>query len=255
MTGISLITRYWLHIDPAFTTLAINIPLVIIGYRYLGKKALIYTVYGTVSLSIFIWLWQRLPFSIDIHHDLFIAGILAGVLGGIGSGIVYRFGGTTGGADIVARILEKKQGVAMGRTLLMLDCIVLTASLSYVDLRRMMYTLLASYVFSKIVNFTLEGAYTARGVIIMSNEYEKITKDIMDILERGVSHLQATGAYSNETRQAIYCVVSPSELMTLKHIVAKYDEKAFVSVLTVNEVFGEGFSYAIPKKRIFKLKK
>lgn len=107
VTGISLITRYWLHIDPAFTTLAINIPLVIIGYRYLGKKALIYTVYGTVSLSIFIWLWQRLPFSIDIHHDLFIAGILAGVLGGIGSGIVYRFGGTTGGADIVARILEK----------------------------------------------------------------------------------------------------------------------------------------------------
>lgn len=242
VTGISLITRYWLHIDPAFTTLAINIPLIVIGYKYLGKKALIYTVYGTVSLSIFIWLWQRLPFAIDIHHDLFIAGILAGVLGGIGSGIVYRFGGTTGGADIVARILEKKQGIAMGRTLLVLDCIVLTASLSYVDIRRMMYTLLASYVFSKIVNFTLEGAYTARGVIIMSNEYEKITKDIMDILERGVSHLQATGAYSNEPRQAIYCVVSPSELMALKHIVAKYDEKAFVSVLTVNEVFGEGLS-------------
>lgn len=255
VTGISLITRYWLHIDPAFTTLAINIPLVVIGYRYLGKKALIYTVYGTVSLSIFIWLWQRLPFSINIHHDLFIAGILAGVLGGIGSGIVYRFGGTTGGADIVARILEKKQGIAMGRTLLILDCIVLTASLSYLDIRRMMYTLLASYVFSKIVTFTLEGAYTARGVIIISNQYEQITKDIMDILERGVSHLQATGAYSNETRPAIYCVVSPSELMTLKHIVAKYDEKAFVSVLTVNEVFGEGFSYSIPKKRIFKLKK
>lgn len=255
VTGISLITRYWLHIDPAFTTLAINIPLVVIGYRYLGKKALIYTVYGTVSLSIFIWLWQRLPFSINIHHDLFIAGILAGVLGGIGSGIVYRFGGTTGGADIVARILEKKQGIAMGRTLLILDCIVLTASLSYLDIRRMMYTLLASYVFSKIVTFTLEGAYTARGVIIISNQYEQITKDIMDILERGVSHLQATGAYSNETRPAIYCVVSPSELMTLKHIVAKHDEKAFVSVLTVNEVFGEGFSYSIPKKRIFKLKK
>ena len=114
VTGITLIVRYWLHIDPAYTTLALNIPLILIGWRYLGKRALIYTIYGTGILSAWIWVWQRLDFQLNIHHDMFIAGILAGLIGGLGSGIVYRFNGTTGGSDVVARIFEKERGVAMG---------------------------------------------------------------------------------------------------------------------------------------------
>lgn len=93
VTGITLIIRYWLHIDPALSTILINIPLIIIGYRYLGKKALVYTVYGTLALSFWIWFWQRFYIPINIHNDLFIAGILAGIFGGVGSGIVYKFGG------------------------------------------------------------------------------------------------------------------------------------------------------------------
>ena len=253
VTGITLILRYWFNIDPAISTLVLNIPLVIIGYRYLGKTALTYTIFGIGSLSFFIWLWQQTPISINIDHDLFLAGILAGLIGGCGSGIVYRFGGTTGGTDIVARIVEKKRGIAMGKTLLTFDCIVLTLSLSYVSLRKMMYTLLASYVFSRVVNFTLEGAYTARGVIIISNRHQAIAKDIINDLNRGVSYLQATGAYSQEPIQAIYCVISPNELMDLKHIISNNDPHAFVSILSVNEVIGEGFSYDVAKKKLLHL--
>ncbi|MCC7665971.1 YitT family protein [Liquorilactobacillus satsumensis] len=250
ITGITLIIRYWLQIDPALSTIILNLPLIVIGYRYLGRTALIYTLFGTLSLSFFIWFWQRIPIQINIHHDLFIAGLLAGLLGGTGSGIVYRFGGTTGGTDIVARIFEKNQGISMGKTLLTLDAVVLSASLSYVDLRRMMYTLLASYVFSKIVTFTLEGAYAARGVIIISAQHEQIAQDIMQHLGRGVSYLHAMGGYSKKEYQAIYCVVSPSELMLLKHIVSDWDQRAFVSILSVNEVLGEGFSYDAPKRKL-----
>ncbi|MFT8393873.1 MAG: YitT family protein [Liquorilactobacillus ghanensis] len=250
ITGVTLILRYWFQIDPAISTVLLNIPLVIIGYRYLGKTALTYTIFGIGSLSFFIWLWQQVPVTVNIDHDLFLAGILAGLIGGSGSGLVYRFGGTTGGTDIVARIFERKRGVAMGKTLLSIDCIVLLLSLSYVSLRKMMYTLLASYVFSKIVNFTLEGAYAARGVIIISGQHRMIAEDIINNLNRGVSYLQATGAYSNEPRQAIYCVISPNELMELKHIIARHDEHAFVSILSVNEVIGEGFSYDTAKKKI-----
>ncbi len=107
VTGITLILRYWFSIDPAISTILLNVPLVIIGYRYLGKTALAYTVFGIFSLSFFIWLWQQIDFSVNIDHDLFLAGILAGLIGGSGSGIVYRFGGTTGGTDIVARIFRK----------------------------------------------------------------------------------------------------------------------------------------------------
>ncbi|KRM96335.1 hypothetical protein FC19_GL000622 [Liquorilactobacillus aquaticus DSM 21051] len=252
ITGITLIIRYWLHIDPAYSTLVINIPLIIIALRYLGKNALIYTIHGTISLSFFIWLWQRVPISINISHDMFIAGLLAGFFGGVGSGLIYRFGGTTGGTDIVARIFEKKKGVAMGKTLLLLDCVVLGLSLSYISIRQMMYTLLASYVFSKIISFTQEGAYAARGVIIFSNSYPEITQQIITELGRGVSHIQTTGAFSKEQGQAIYCVVSPSELTSLKRMVEAIDKHAFVSILTVNEAIGEGFTYAQPQKSFFR---
>ncbi|GAJ25527.1 hypothetical protein JCM15457_394 [Liquorilactobacillus sucicola DSM 21376 = JCM 15457] len=252
ITGITLIIRYWLHIDPAYSTLIINVPLIIIALRYLGKNALVYTVHGTISLSFFIWLWQRVPVTINISHDMFIAGLLAGFFGGVGSGLIYRFGGTTGGTDIVARIFEKKRGVAMGKTLLALDCVVLGLSLSYISIRQMMYTLLASYVFSRIISFTQEGAYAARGVIIFSSAYPEITQQIINRLGRGVSHIQTTGAFSKEKGQAIYCVVSPSELTSLKRIVESIDERAFVSVLTVNEAIGEGFTYAQPQKSFFR---
>ncbi len=139
LTGITLIVRYWLHIDPAYTTLVLNIPLVILGYKFLGKRALAYTIYGTVMMSVFLWIWQRVPVTINLNHDIFIAALLAGLCGGFGSGIIYRYGGTTGGSDVIARIIEKRRGVQMGRSLLIFDIFVLTASLSYLDIEHMMY--------------------------------------------------------------------------------------------------------------------
>ncbi|WGN89187.1 YitT family protein [Ligilactobacillus faecis] len=243
VTGLTLIIRYWLHIDPAISTIMINIPLIIIGYRFLGKKALLYTIYGTLALSFWIWFWQRYYLTINVHKDLFIAGVLAGIFGGAGSGIVYRFGGTTGGTDVVARILEKERGIAMGKTLLALDAIVLTLSLSYIDIRQMMYTLLASYIFSQLVNFIQGGAYAARGVVIISLYSEEIAKEIIAELDRGVSYLKGQGAFSNKDFKAIYCVVSPSELTFVKRIAEKHDPAAFISILEVTEVVGEGFTY------------
>lgn len=245
VTGVTLIIRYWLHIDPAYTTVLINVPLILIGYRYLGKKSLLYTVYGTLSLSFFIWLWQRvsLPINLNVQHDMFLAGILAGFFGGLGSGLVYRFGGTTGGTDVVARILEKQKGISMGKTLLSLDVLVLTLSLSYLNLRQMMYTLLASYVFSKIVDFIQEGSYSARGLIIISPKNDEIANELMRQLDRGVSFIKAEGGYSGQDKKAIYSVISSTELTIAKRIIETIDSSAFISIIDVNEVLGEGFTY------------
>lgn len=245
VTGVTLIIRYWLHIDPAYTTVLINVPLILIGYRYLGKKSLLYTVYGTLSLSFFIWLWQRvsLPVNLNVQHDMFLAGILAGFFGGLGSGLVYRFGGTTGGTDVVARIFEKQKGISMGKTLLSLDVLVLTLSLSYLNLRQMMYTLLASYVFSKIVDFIQEGSYSARGLIIISPKNDEIANELMRQLDRGVSFIKAEGGYSGQDKKAIYSVISSTELTIAKRIIETIDSSAFISIIDVNEVLGEGFTY------------
>lgn len=257
ITGITLLFRAWWQIDPAYTTILLNIPLIILGYRFLGKKGLVYTIYGTMALSASLWIWQRLPVGnlINLHDDLFIAGVLAGIFGGFGSGLIYRFGGTTGGSDVLARILEIERGVPMGKTLLAFDVLVLLASLSYLDIEHMMYTLLASFVFSRIVDATQDGSYSAKGMLIISDHYEVISQKLMDELERGVTYLNAEGGYQRDERQIIYCVVAPNELVQAKRIIMACDKKAFVTILEVHEAVGEGFTYARPHHSLFSKRK
>lgn len=243
IAGITLLLKFLAGVNPAISTILINIPLLIIGYRYLGRRSLIYTIYGTGILSFWIWFWQIAHVSLNVHHDLFIAAILAGIIGGFGLGLVYRFNGTTGGTDIIARIFEKKKGSPMGQSLFALDFVVLAVSLTYIDLRRMMYTLVASFVLSRVVNFIQDGGYSARGIIVMTQHSQEISHEIIEKMDRGVTYLQTEGAFSGRKGKALYTVVSQSEITEVKRIIAKYDKHAFVSVIDVNEVIGEGFTY------------
>lgn len=252
VSGITLILRALFGIDPAYSTLLINIPLILIGGKILGKRSLAYTVLGTVSLSAFLWIWQRVPLQINLQHDLLIVSLLAGLIAGTGSGLVYRMGGTTGGSDIIARILEKNYGISMGRSLLVLDVIVLLASLTYIDLKRMMYTLIVSYVFSRVIDSILDGGYSAKGILVISNKNEEIAPLLMTGLERGVTFLSGEGGFSGHSKKIIYMVVSSSELNEVKRIVHEIDEKAFLSIINVHEVEGEGFTYLKPQSKLFK---
>ncbi|WP_179193434.1 YitT family protein [Levilactobacillus brevis] len=248
ISGITLIFRALFHIDPAYSTILINVPLIIIGWRFLGRQSLIYTIYGTGMLSLCLWVWQRVPLTIALHGDLLLSALGAGIIGGFGSGLLYRYGGTTGGTDIIARIFERFRGVPMGRTLLYLDVVVLLISLVYIDIQHMAYTLIYSYVFARIVNFTQEGAYAARGVIVVSENFQQITDEIMTELERGVSLVNGEGGFSHQERKMIYVVVAPSELYRLRQIIQRNDSRAFISVINVNEALGEGFSFGLPDK-------
>ncbi|EMF0101855.1 YitT family protein [Enterococcus hirae] len=252
VSGITLILRALFGIDPAYSTLLINIPLILIGGKILGKRSLAYTVLGTVSLSAFLWIWQRVPLQINLQHDLLIVSLLAGLIAGTGSGLVYRMGETTGGSDIIARILEKNYGISMGRSLLVLDVIVLLASLTYIDLKRMMYTLIVSYVFSRVIDSILDGGYSAKGILVVSNKNEEIAPLLMTGLERGVTFLSGEGGFSGHSKKIIYMVVSSSELNEVKRIVHEIDEKAFLSIINVHEVEGEGFTYLKPQSKLFK---
>ena len=254
LSGVTLIIKAVFHIDPAYTTILLNIPLIWIGYRYLGRQALIYTIYGTVVLSIALWIWQRIPIKIDLEHDLLLASIGAGICGGVGQGIVYRFGGTTGGTDIIAKMFERFKGVPMGQSLLWLDIIILTVSLVYVDLRHLAYTLLYSYISTRLINSAIDGAYEARGNLIISEHYREIADSIMEKMDRGVTVLDSKGAYSNDPHPTLYIAVSPSELHKLKEIVSSVDPHAFMTSFSVNEATGEGFTYRRPKRHLLKRK-
>ena len=253
LSGISLILRHFWGINMGLSTLILNIPLILLGYRFMGKRLLAYTIWGTVSLSFFLWFWRSVPIikQLDLEHDLFLSAISAGVLSGIGLGLVFRYNGTSGGTDIIARICQIKFGISSGKMLLFCDAVVLFASLSYLDIKHMMYTLLASFILSRAMETVQQGAYSARGLLIISDKYEQIGQMIDLKLERGFTYFKALGGYKQDEKRVIYVVVAPREIPAIKQLIKQEDPNAFVSILEVHEALGEGFTYKQKRHHFF----
>ncbi|KAB7708923.1 DUF2179 domain-containing protein [Bacillus aerolatus] len=242
-TGITLLLYNLFAIDPSYSNLVLNIPLFFIGWKLLGKTSFFYTILGTVSVSVFLWIFQRYQLHIPLHDDLFLAALFAGVFIGIGLGITFRYGGTTGGVDIIARLVHKYRHVSMGKTMFLFDAVVITASLlTYIDYREAMYTLVAVFVGARVIDFMQEGAYAARGAMIISNHHVEIAEKINKQMDRGVTVLKGHGSFTKENREVLYCVVGKNEIVRLKNLITSVDPHAFVSVTVVHDVFGEGFT-------------
>ncbi|KYD09250.1 YitT family protein [Heyndrickxia sporothermodurans] len=250
-TGITLLLYSLFKIDPSYSNLILNIPIFFIGWRLLGKRAFIYTIIGTIATSLFLWVFQRKHFTIPLEHDMFLAALFAGIFIGIGLGIIFRYGGTTGGVDIIARLVFKYKGLAMGRTMFIFDACVITLSLlTYLDYREAMYTLVAVFVGARVIDFMQEGAYSARGALIISPKHDEIASLIMKDMDRGVTVLRGHGSYTKEDKDVLYCVVGKNEIVRLKGLINSIDPHAFVSVSIVHDVLGEGFTLDENKKPI-----
>ncbi|OYN65057.1 YitT family protein [Bacillus safensis] len=247
-TGITLLLYFLFHIDPSISNLVLNIPIFFIGWKMLGRTMFTYTIVGTVSLSVFLAIFQRFQIHMPLQHDLALAALFAGVFIGTGLGIIFKFGGTTGGVDIIARLINKHYQVAMGRTMFIFDACVITISLTYLNYKEAMYTLVAVFVAAKVIDFMQEGAYAAKGAMIISEKDDIIQKKIMDEMERGVTILKGIGSYTKQERNVLYCVVPKNELVHLKSVVTSVDPHAFVSVSDVHDVLGEGFTLDEHKK-------
>lgn len=242
-TGITLILLFAFKWDPALMNLVLNIPMFAIGWKLLGKRSFIYTIIGTVAVSVFLKVFMKYQFTIHMEDDMFLVALFAGVFIGIGLGIIFRFGGTTGGVDIIARLAHKYIGWSMGKTMFMFDAFVILLSWAvYLDYRSMMYTLVALFVGARVIDFVQEGAYAARGAFIISDMQDAIASKIAMEMERGVTVLRGYGHFTKSDREILYCVVGKNEIIRLKNIITSVDPHAFVSVTDVHDVLGEGFT-------------
>ena len=246
VTGITVLLNYAAGIHPSISTLVLNIPLFIIGWRALGMKQLALSFYGVLNLTFFLWLFERavsmhwiLPFQTS--NDFILATLYAGVTVGTGLGIVFRFGGTTGGVDIIARIANRRFGISMGQFILILDIFIIGAALFYIPKEKILYTLVAVFISSKVIDFIQEGAYAAKAFTVISDHSQEIADAITNEMERGVTLIPAVGAYSRSQKQMVYCVVSRTEIRRFKTIVKTIDPRAFIVVNDVHDVLGEGF--------------
>ncbi|MFT8871172.1 MAG: YitT family protein [Sporolactobacillus sp.] len=244
VTGITLILYNLFHVDPGISNIVLNIPLFFAGWKFFRKNEFVYTIIGTFSLSLFLFVFQYwITFNFSLSHDLLLAALFAGLFIGSGLGIIFRYGGTTGGSDIVARITHKYYGWSMSKTMLIIDAFVIVISLIYLDYRQMMYTLVAVFVESRLIDTIQKGAYAGKAVMIFSRKSDDISKAVIQSLDRSLTLLNGKGGYTQQNMNVLYCVVSRNEVFRLKNLIQSIDPEAFVTVNDVHEVFGEGFTF------------
>jgi uncharacterized membrane-anchored protein YitT (DUF2179 family) len=222
-----------------------NIPLFALGWRFLGGRSfMLRTAFSIVIFSFFADALLWLPFfpTGGLTDDLVLNSLYGAVVSGIGYALVYRGRGTSGGTDILARILNHYRSIPMTQSYLLTDAAVILGAGLVFGWKEALYALIALYVSGLVVDTVMEGGSTVRTAMIVTAEPQAVTDQIMTDLGRGVTVLPGTGAYTGVSRPILYCVVSRSEVQMLKDIVQQCDPRAFMVVGAAHEALGEGFA-------------
>ncbi|MBK8824909.1 MAG: YitT family protein [Anaerolineales bacterium] len=177
----------------------------------------------------------------DLKGDIFLNSLYGAIISGVGYGLVYRARGTSGGSDILARILNKWRGISMTQSYLMVDTLVILSAGFIFGWKQALYAMITLYVSGLVAETVLEGGGTVRTAMIVTNKPEDVTSRVMEELERGVTYLEGRGGYTGSSRPVLYCVVSRAEVATLKTIVHEIDPEAFMVIGVAHEALGEGF--------------
>ncbi len=239
VTGIAILLHYLLGLPTGWLVLVLNIPVFLLGFRLMGKRFLLLSIWGVLVVSLALQLSAGVS---PVTRDLLLAALFGGLLTGVGMGIIFRSQGSLGGTDIVALILTSKFSFSVGQALLGIDAVIFTVAAFLFKPELAMYAIIYMFVATRVVDFVQEGLSHTKAAIIISNQPDKIAQDIMTILERGVTFLNGSGAYSGEHKKIIYCVVTRAELARVKEIIRENDPGAFVALSETPEVLGEGFS-------------
>ena len=242
VSGIAIILHYLTKVPIGATMLTINVILFIMAFLILGRSFGLKSIYATVILSVFVdGLAQIIPNSWAVQ-DLLLAVLFGDFLTGIGIAMVLSRDASTGGTDIIAMILTKFTGIDVGKTLLFVDFLVtLFAAISFGKIIGM-YSLLAVIVNTTTIDYVLEGISTSFKVIVITMKGKKIAERTIKELNRGVTILEATGAYTGEKRDMLWIILKrPREIIKLRNIIKEEDPTAFMTVSHVREVLGKGF--------------
>ncbi|QQY80037.1 uncharacterized membrane-anchored protein YitT (DUF2179 family) [Keratinibaculum paraultunense] len=239
VTGFAIVFKKITNVPVYLTNLAINIPLFIIGILMLGKNFGWKTLYATTLLSFFL---KIIPPQ-AVTPDLLLASIFGGLVSGIGLGIVFKAGGTTGGTDLIGFILNKIfPSLSVSTFMMVIDMlVVIFAGIIDKKVETSLYSIIALFVTVKVIDLILEGIGYLKAFLIITNKPEEISERIMKDLNRGATLFKGKGMYTKEERDVLLCVVNRSQFAKAKEIVSNIDKDAFIMVTEVSEVLGEGF--------------
>ena len=240
-TGVATILNYLLNIPSGFFLLLLNIPVLILGFLKFGGYFIAKTTVATILLSFSLTVTDLLLPPAGI--DRILAAVFGGILMGLGISLIMLRGATTGGVDIIAKLINKKaKHLTLGRLILIFDAFVITVStLIYRNLESALYSVISIYATSVIMDIMLYGGDKGKTVFIISNSYKEICNDITRILGRGVTLFSAKGGYTGNDKMVLFCTVRRHEVSDIYEITDKYDRNAFIVLSDAGEIIGEGF--------------
>jgi uncharacterized membrane-anchored protein YitT (DUF2179 family) len=238
VTGVTIILYYLFQWSPSIVNIIINGLLLIVGYKFLDRQTTVYTILAVAFNSLFLHLTEGWTIA---SHELTINAVFAGVLVGTGIGLIVRVGGTTAGTVILARIANKFLDWNISYALLFFDLIVAFSSYFIIGPEKLMLTIVALYVGTKVMDFIIEGLNPKKAIMIISEKQNDIAEKVITEMDRGVTVLSGHGYYTKNPKEVLYIVISKQEVSTLKKIVKSIDQAAFLTIHDVRDVFGEGF--------------
>ena len=252
VSGISQLINHFTGWPIGMMILIGNIPLFALGWRFLGGyKFALRTATAILTYSLLTDLLLRTPLFApdgagtalirDLSGDIFLNSLYGAIVSGVGFGLVYRARGSSGGSDILARILNHWRGIPMTQSYLIVDTAVILGAGFVFGWKQALYAMIALYVSGLVAETTLEGGGTVRTAMIVTSKPEEVSQRVLEGLLRGVTVLEGTGAFTGADRPVLYCVITRAEVVTLKTIVHEVDPRAFMVIGYAHEALGEGF--------------
>ena len=243
LTGIATIFNYLWNWPVGTVSLALNIPLFMIGYRTMGKIFAFRSLVATLLFSLLIDVLPLSAMTADPVLDPLLGTLFGGVLLGLGLGLILRGGATTGGSDMVARMVHRRFSfISVGMFLFALDMMVVLAAAVFIGRAQALFAMINIYICSRVIDNVMMGFGGNKACFVMTRAWQSVTRRVMDEVGRGVTYLEAKGAYSGQSRPVVMCVTSRQEMTALKRIVREEDENAFMFITEAHEALGEGFS-------------
>lgn len=238
--GIATITYYLFNWNMGTVILLLNIPFFLLAFIRIGKKFVFKSIIGTTFLSFFIDILDKVK---PLTNDKFLACIYGGIIIGIGTSIVLKAEGSTGGSDLVSYIIKSfKPGLLTSNLIVMFDFVVILLNvICFKQLEIGLYSAISIYLMGKIIDIVFEGIGFSKMVFIISKDYNEISNEIGSEVTRGVTGIYSKGMYTDKEKMMLMCIASRNEIIKIRQIANQVDSRAFIVITNVREVYGKGF--------------
>ena len=239
--GVAIMFYFAVGLPVGVGIFALNIPIMIACYKFMGRQ---YTILSIVGTAIFSVLADATAFlsTWDIVKDPMISSITGGLVSGLGFGILYKYNGNSGGLDVVGAIVKKYYSLEMGNVVMVINSLILVAAAYMFSLEMAVLTFVSTYITAFITNKVVIGLKQRKSVFIISNHAEEIANLLMRYIGHGATYLYGQGAYTVQDKRIIYAVIKLTEIAKIKELVNKIDPGAFMIISDASEVVGRGFT-------------